>query len=252
MGSGGNTVANGQSYIFTDTTTPTPNTFGATQVGEYLLITANPGAGGAYPIVAAGAPGASNLAIVSASAPPATVGSWIAAAGIGPVPTNPPFLPPGASVQVTINANSKAGADFTMKATSAIPAGSDFTLDTATQALISAPLDLTVKHTFGCDGAGGSCGEAQGIIIVIDSSDNADAAHPTDLTPTRFSGNITCPAFGTSREVPAAAFAVLAAGNPHKLRISVFRDGFVPITQAKGSINVVAGHGWVGFTSPTP
>jgi hypothetical protein len=50
--------------------------------------------------------------------------------------------------------------------------------------------------------------------------------------------------------VPAAAFAVLAAGNPTKLRISVFRDALQPLTNPTNPpnvVSVVAGHGIIKF-----
>jgi hypothetical protein len=263
MGSGGTLAATANPAVFTFTdTTPTPGTFGALHVGNYLI---EPATGRAMPIV--GAAG-SQLAIQAGTGAAAgSVAEWISAAGIGPIAltANPDGSNPGAApeflndtdtVRVTIATSATSGGHFAYQSSGNIPVGDSFSLDAATTTLVQSALNLTTTTPlrFGCDTTGpNACNlqNAQGTIVVIDSTDATSFADETDMgTPARFTGSLTCAAFDTKVDVPEAAFAVLNAGAPTKLRVTVFRVAFEQMVNPappRNTINVIAGHAIVKF-----
>jgi hypothetical protein len=88
--------------------------------------------------------------------------------------------------------------------------------------------------------------------VVIDTSDSATYTSLTDFPgkPVKYRGTLLCSALSGTVSVPAAAIAVLKAAQPTKMRISVFRDTFLP--EAGGAINAVAGHGFVKYQTVGP
>ena len=224
----------------------------AATAGQYVVITGGAGIGTALPIV--NVPAAMTLIVASltGAAPPGTTGAWITAAGLGPVPGAPPpeFIANDETVKVTLTG--ATGTHYGNVATGDIPAGDEFELDDATAAMLTAGIDLnsTTPLMFGCKKTvgGTACPAAQGTIINIQSTDATSFTGPTDMgTPDKYSGNLTCAAFAETVSIPINLLAVLRAGNPTKLRISILRDGFSPVNGMGNSINVVAGHAIVAF-----
>ena len=237
--------------------TPSPAaTFTTAMIGNYLIDTMT---GGAFPVVGANA---TTLAVLGAT--PGAFGPWLLAAGVGPIPAvfdpttgapsgaAPDFLADTDTVKVSLTPG--GGNHFTALTTTDLAVGDSFTLADDTVTLLNSDLDLssTTGLTFGCKTGTAGCAASTGLngtLILIDSTDATTFTGDTDLgTPARYSGNITCGALNTSVTIPAGALAVLKQGNPTRLRISVFRDSFEPLTGTNGNaINVVAGHGFVKF-----
>jgi hypothetical protein len=223
--------------------------------GDYVVVTGGAGAGTALPII--NVPAATTFIVVSLTgqAPAATLGSWITATGLGPTPpapTSPEFIADTDTVKVTLTG--AAGTHYGNVATGDIPAGDAFELDDATTALLAADLNLGSANplVFGCKktlNGNTTCPAAAGTIINIQSTDATSfPGGPTDMgTPDRFTGNLTCAAFAETVSIPTNLLAIIAAGNPTKLRIAVLRDAFSPVSGMGNGINVVAGHAIVAF-----
>jgi hypothetical protein len=240
MGTAGATASAGQAGLYTFMGTGQT----AATAGQYLVLTGGTGAGAAMPIVMVNG---MTLIVAATTAPPTTTGSWITAAGLGPVPGAPPpeFIADSDTVKVTIDGD--ATTHFGDIATGDIPAGDAFELDAATTAMYAGGIDLasTTPLMFGClKGGGGACPTAAGTIINIQTTDATSFASHTDMgTPDRYTGNLTCASFGTEPvSIPTNLLAVLRAGNPTKMRVAVLRAAFSPITGNGNSVNVVAGH----------
>jgi hypothetical protein len=254
MGTAGTTGAGPAAGLFTFMGTGQANA----TAGDYVVVTGGDGAGLAMPIVNVAGATSFVVASLTGAAPPASVGSWITAAGLGPTPpapTSPEFLADDNTVKVTLTG--ATGTHFGNVATGDIQVGDAFEVDDATAGLLAADLNLatTSALVFGCKktAAGNTmCPPAAGIIVNIQSTDATSFTGPTDMgTPDRFTGNLTCAAFAESVSIPANLFAVLAAGNPTKLRISVLRDFFSPVSGNGNGINVVVGHAVVAFQDLT-
>lgn len=250
---------------FTDTSA-TPTTFGALQVGATLV---NATTGAVYPIT--GASGNSLGIFSGTGATVGTLAAWQVVSGTGlPVPLTsgvdgsspgptPDYFADTDTVKFTLATDTGSGAHFNYTSTGDIQVGDSFELDDATATLLGPGsklnLDTTTPITFGCKTTGDhacSLTNAQGTIVVIDATDAV--VSPTDVTgmgkATKYTASLTCAAFDTKVAVPAAAIAILKKANPKKLRISVFRDFFEPLTNSaapRNTINVVAGHGQIKF-----
>lgn len=222
--------------------------------GHYLLVVGGTGAGAAFPIVAASS--GTMLTVVSTlAATPPSVGAWVTAAGIGPIPpipgvapTPPEFLADDDKVKVSL----AGGTDFGAQATGDIEVGKEFELSDATAALFAAKIDLatTAAIEISCKKAGAACPTATGTIVSIDTTDATTFASGSDMgTAVKFTGSLTCAAFDEKVTIPANLWAVLKAGSPTKMRVAVFRSGFSPLqdTVKKNATNVVAGHGIIFF-----
>lgn len=255
-------------YTLTDTS-PAAN-FLAEQVGRWLIVVdpdAAKGAGLVFPIV--GASG-NKLGLQALGAVPLTaLGTYIIAAGIGPVAftANPDGTGLGAAPvflndtdKVSIELAPKTGADLPAFSATDIDVGDAFELDDATKArfMSGTPVDLnsTAALEFGCPS--GKCGTAAGLIVVIDTSDAETYASATDLgKPKKYSASLTCARFDPEPQpsavkvsIPANLIAILKAAHPTKMRVSVFRDNFSSSTA--GNTNIVVGHGIIGFQAVTP
>jgi hypothetical protein len=260
QGTGGSAAAaanNAGMGILTFTDASGATTFGADQVGRYLIVVAGTHAGAAFPIL--GASAGNQLALINAAAiaPPFDVGNYIIAAGIGPVPATsgvdgsglgapPKFLDDDYTVGIDYAGGSGIAA-FNTGATPITP-GQHVKLDAATEGILDTTggktglnLATTTDVTFGIDVA--NSGAAVGTIVFIEASDATNAG-PNDLgTNGRYRGSLTVAAFAPTVVVKKEHLNVLGHMNPKKLRISVFREGFA---QPPG-LNVVVGHGVVKF-----
>jgi hypothetical protein len=179
-------------------------------------------------------------------------------AGLGPNPAGN-SLPSGYlenddSLTITLT----AGGDGHFESFSRLvgDAGDAFTLDTASQAMITGiPTDGT-SFTIGCDGAGGSCGTAISSILTITTTDGAIAGVPPDHMPPPSLGQVVvrCVQIGaTSITVPAEASSFLSGSGATRIQTMFSRVALQNGSNAgapEASYTLDAGHGVIGYTTP--
>jgi hypothetical protein len=242
-------------------------TFDVNAIGRYLVVMApfpmGEGANGVAPIVAVA--GADTVVIFSPGAKTTTAavaGNWAALAAVGPSPVpdlnmngmaddNPNTFGDDQDLKITFKAGAGSHfADFeaSFPATGGIKGPGDaFTLDTASQAVITnIPVDGS-EFTIGCDGAGGTCGTATGSILVITTTDTMPGASPIDMPlPTNQRITIRCVAIGAKKfTVPAKASEYIMKSNAKRIQASFIRGNLSP----QGKVNVIAAHSVVGITN---
>jgi hypothetical protein len=254
------------SALLTFATTPVPAFTDAQVLGNYVNVQGAPGPNvGTFPILAR--QGATSLVVgnpaaASTGATPIT-GGFAVIAGVGPNPAIPVADASGPLPGVledddnlTVVFTPKTGADFPAF-TASFPTGgaaNDFELDTASKATISAiPTDGTA-FTVGCDPANGcGSGSATGQILVINTTDTAPSASPVDFpAPTTKRVVVQCTKIGgTSITVPAEASAFLMSSGAKRIQAIFLRVALPSSTPALPTgVNVVTGHGIIGFTTP--
>lgn len=237
--------------------TITGATFTMADVGRYVTIAGetNPANTGAFPVVALGAaPGSLVIANpVAVTDPTSFMATWSVIAGLGPVPNGPDPIGNDDTISVAITPG--GGNHFHFGAmTMNISAGDEFTLDMASQARItSMPLDGS-GATLSCNGAGGTCGMALGMIVLVQTTDANVTGLPPFVFPgpTQKMGLVRCAMVGAqSVTVPASAMDIIKDANPTRVRTIVLRVGFAFDGNPDGTnpVTVVAGHSVVGFTT---
>ena len=237
-------------------------------IGRHLRVSGDgehPGNDGSFPIVAV--PGPTSAVVVNAAAAAgefAASYTVVAGAGAAGLPLDSPRDPVRDDDQVTIGIVPGGRMDFDFPDTAPIDAGDAFTLDAASDAILSAiPVDGSA-FSIGCSGEGGACGEAFASIIQLETTDgDTDGAPPFALPPpVDKKVIISCASLGASGrvDVPAAATALLRAADraspTTRVRVAFMRDGFQaasnPPPLPPNPVRIVAGHQIVGFTDRSP
>jgi hypothetical protein len=130
--------------------------------------------------------------------------------------------------------------------------GSAFTLDTATEALITdLPLDGS-EFTVACSGDGGDCGQAMATAIRIVTSDGPipPGFPPFVLPPANEKMvRVSCLVLGGSVTVPAEASAFIASSGATRVRAAFVRANQVAFRNADTDLQLLGGHMRVGFTN---
>lgn len=236
------------------------------EVGRYLVLTGAATAqnNGAFPIVAAPAP---NTVVFINPTPGAGAevlpagATFTTIAGAGPIPGNPGSLDDDDELAVTLTQGGDGDFEtFTKNFSAAIGGvGDDFTLDTASQGLMTAiPTDGSA-FTLGCDGAGGAgCGSgtAIGSLVAISTTDTPTAGlAPYSMPPvTTTQTYLRCSIIGSGHvDVPAAASAYLMSSGATRIQATFLRANLQTAGntgQVVANTNIVAGHTYAGFTNP--
>jgi hypothetical protein len=235
------------------------------EIGRYLnvsgaLTAAN---NGAFPIVAAAPPNTVVFVNPNPAGMPETLpgaATFISIAGAGPIPgTNDPgFLEDDDELTVTLTTGGDGDFEtFTRTFTAAGGGvGDDFTLDTASDALIrDIPVDGSA-FSLSCEGTGGTCNTAIGGVLTLTTTDAPTAGLPPFVMPppTTKQVRIRCAVIGSSTvEVTALASAYLMTAGATRIQASFLRanlqtagnSGPVPADS-----NIVAGHAIAGYTNP--
>ena len=235
-------------------------------VGRQLRIAgdgARPANDGAFPILAV--PGPSSAVVANAAAAAGEFSAdytVVAGAGAAGIPFDSEQDPVGDDDQVVIGIEPGGEMEFDFPDTAPIDAGDAFTLDAASDAILSAiPID-GAPFSLGCSGEGGSCGEAFASIVQLETTDGDTGGISRFALPAAVDKKvvISCATLGASGrvELPAGATELLrAAGEATpitRVRVAFMRDGFQLATNSPplpaNPVRVVAGHQIVGFTDP--
>jgi hypothetical protein len=222
--------------------------------GSYLNISGatNAANNGAFPILARLS--ATSLLILNtrptAGAEVLAGGMYAVVSGIGPNParqTEPFWMDNDAKVTVTITGTDDTHlGDLTAEVANV---GDSFTLSEASP-IADIPMDGSA-FTIGC--ADGACpsGSAAGSILNIVTTDGDTTGVPAPLMPPIKEGGkrvqVRCAQLGaaaTSITVPAAYSAYLMNSGATRIQASFLRSGLAQ----ESTVNVVAGHGVVGYT----
>jgi hypothetical protein len=257
-GTGGNGIPPGAALVMI-----TGKDFSTADQGRYLSL-GGLGAGnnGDFPIIMFTNVPANGVIIGNpgAQAEAGVNGQYVVVAGAGPIPPADPANPfdwlhddDGLTVQFTPGAGSHFAA-FTKSFAPGGGIGDAFTLDDASASRITnVPADGTAFF-ISCDGAdgndtSGACGTATGSILTVSTSDGDVTGLPDFFMPALVTKrvSVTCTSLGNdhSLEVGTDIAALIDASDPTRIRTTYLRSN---LTQS-GSINIVAGHGIVGFTT---
>jgi hypothetical protein len=235
-------------------------------VGRHLRISGDgerPANDGAFPIVAV--PGPDQAVVVN---PAASAGDFtadytvVAGGGAAGLPLDAPNDPVRDQDQIVIGIEPGGEMHFDFPDTAAIDAGDAFTLDSASDAILSAiPIDGE-PFSLGCSGEGGSCGEAFASIVQLETTDGDTGGASPFALPAAVDRKviISCATLGEIGrvDVPAGAAALLRAADQAtsitRVRVAFMRDGFQLATNPPplpaNPVRIVAGHQVVGFTDP--
>lgn len=249
MGTGGDIqVLDPKNGIFTLTNAAV--TFGADEVGRFLVVqgASVPTNNGQFPIVMA--MGDNTIAFRNpqpgAAEELGTSANYLTLAGFGPA-GSPQGLPDDSTVTFALTAGGDGDLeDFTQT----VDVGDSFTLDTASQALISdLPVDGS-EFVIGCDGEGGECGTAAASLINIFASDGDTSQLPPFVLPPPQTKavQIFCVFLAGRATVPPEASAYLQSSGATRMRAVFVRANNMLFTQAKADMQVAAGHAVAGFT----
>lgn len=227
-------------------------TFGADEVGRFVVISGSATASnnGQFPIV--GANGDNTIVYMNpkpgAAEEAGTAATYLTLAGFGPAGQNEPVAN---DAQVTFEFTG-GGEGHVGDFTRTLDIGDDFTLDTASAALLSdLPLDGS-EFTIGCAGEGGECGTSMASILNIITT---DATIPPGLPPVVLpppetkAVQVFCIFLSGSATVPAEASQYIADSGATRIRSVFVRATPVQFTQDQVEILVAAGHAQAGFTN---
>ena len=225
-------------------------TFGEDEVGRFVMINGSAEAAnnGMFPIVMA--PDANTIAYLNpnAVAEETTAATYLTAAGFGPAGQNEPI---DNEADVTFDFTG-GGAGHVGDFSRTIDIGDSFTLDTASEALLSdIPLDGS-EFTIGCAGEGGTCNAAMASIVNIQTTDAPipPGAPPVLLPPpVEKSVQVFCIFLSGSATVPAEASQYLADSGATRVRTTFVRANPLTFTQGNTDMLVIAGHTQAGFTT---
>ncbi len=231
--------------------------FTAADVGRYLRVVGGPSPNhGAFPIVAVN--GGAALVLNPAASSTSFDADVVVLVGAGPVPGNQAEVFDGA---ITVGIEPGGASAFDFPDTPPVTPGNPFQPDDATKAILAAiPVDGSAV-TFGCSGTGGDCGDAQGTVIRISSTDGSVAGlSPFAMPPpAQKQVEIQCAILDDGPvTIPAAAMALLeeahAASPITRIRTAFMREGvFIaenPAPAPPNPVFVLAGRGILGFTTP--
>jgi hypothetical protein len=235
-------------------------------IGRQLRIAGDgdrPGNDGRFPILAVPGPSAAVVSNAAAAAGQfAASYTVVAGAGAAGLPLDSPRDPVRDDDQVVVGIEPGGGMDFDFADTAPIEAGDAFTLDAASDAILSAiPVDGSA-FSIGCSGEGGDCGEAFVSIVQLETTDGDTAGAPPFALPPAADRKVIigCATLGASGrvDVPAQAAALLRdahrASPITRVRVAFMRDGFQaasnPPPLPPNPVRIVAGHQIVGFTDP--
>lgn len=227
-------------------------TFGAAQVGRLLHVmgTTNASNSGDFPIVAAdgdhtivfqnGTPGA--------DAEATTPGEYITLAGVGPLGQT---FPLGDDDMVGFKLTSGGAGDLA-DFDRTLDVGNAFTLDTASQTLLSAiPTDGT-EFTLSCMGEGGDCGASQATVVVIDTTDGSIEGLPPFIMPPPETKavSIICTFLAGSATVKAEASQYLMDSGATRIRAIFGRVNSSTPVVPNAAITLATGVSTMGTTDP--
>jgi hypothetical protein len=208
-------------YSLTDTGV----TFGTDQVGRHLEIAGatTPTNNGVFPIV--GADG-DNTVLFLNQAPGeeelATSASYQTVVGLGPSGMDNP-MQNDIAVEFSLTANEDAPIE-SFTATVVVPRA--FTLDTASQGMLSnIPLD-GLAFTVGCQGEGGDCGTAlaASVLQIVTTDGDVTGLPPNVMPPPETKGLIAlCIVPSGSVTFPAEASAILEASGATRVQAAYAR-----------------------------
>jgi hypothetical protein len=235
------------------------------EVGRYIVISGAATAtnNGAFPIVGAssGIPASIVYANPNGAAEvlPAAA-TYLSLAGAGPIPgaADPGFLEDDDVVTVALTSGGDGDFESYTKTFTAAGGGigDDFTLDTASQALITdLPVDGSA-FSLGCAGAGGTCNTAIGSVLTITTTDSPTAGLPPYVLPppTTMQVRIRCAAIGSGQiDVSAAASAFLMTSGATRVQASFLRGNLLTAGNTgpvPANTNIVAGHAIAGYSNP--
>lgn len=230
-------------------------TFGQDEVGRLVKIAGASQAdnNGVFPVVAVDGDNTIHYQNPAAVEELAMAGNYSTHAGFGPSFASDP-IGDDYSVTVALTAGGEGKLeDFSTN----IEFGNSFSLDTASQALISnLPMDGS-EFTIGCDGEGGDCGAAMATALNIEATDGV--IEPT-LQLNGEEGGLPPPATKYVRvfcllligrvTVPAEASAYLASSGATRVRAFFVRAESTEEIQKDGEVTLIMGHGIGGFTDP--
>lgn len=242
----------GTAMVTLGTATP----FSAADVGRYVSLTGaiNPANNGNFPVVNVVGPSAAVIVNPAAVTEPMPYAStYTVVAGAGPVPTSPiDAIDEDDMISVSIT---PGGGGHIMFPPQSFPAGDSFTLNTASQGVITNVPTNGTGFTLSCTGAGGACNSALGTIVLVTTTDAPVAGAPDYYFPAPQNklAVVRCALIGASTvNVPDAAMAVVPMANPTRIRVTYTRVGFALTGNPDGTnpTNIVGGHTVMGFTTP--
>ncbi len=230
-------------------------TFGADQVGRTVKIAGATDprfAAGLFPIVDNAGGGDHVLRFVGVPGitddEPGTAATYQVLAGFGPALQTDP-VPDDARAQLAVTAGGDGKfTDFDLD----VEFGDAFTLDDATDAILSdVPLDGSA-FSFSCDGTGGECNlaMANGALITTTDTPPPGGLPPFVLPPpTTKAVQVTCLQPGGGKiNVSAGASAYLMNSGATRIRSTYVRANVLSETQAEATLDLGAGHAIAGFT----
>jgi hypothetical protein len=199
---------------------------------------------------------ANTVALAIGGTPPTvvTAGSFatVAGGGINPaLTTDPGQMSDAAQVTVTLDATATGSQNHVGNFTTTISnVGDDFAISDATANLMRAiPLNGSA-FTIGC----ATCGTALGSVLsIVTTNAPVSASDPFAFPrPTSKRVQILCAEVSaTSITVPANFSALLMTSGATRIQTTFMRQALSqPTTNPNTSVNVVAGHAIVGFTTP--
>ena len=181
-----------------------------------------------------------------------TSASYRIRAGLGPSGQSDPMA---SDDSLTIDLTAGGEGDFDSFSYTLADVADDFTLDTASQEVISnIPMDGS-SFTFSCAGEGGTCNTALGSGVQIFTSDgplDEVANDPPYILPTPVEKSIfvNCTFLAPTVTVPAEVSAYLQSSGATRILTNFVRVNAASVPQASGTIGVLGGHSVFGVTEP--
>ena len=231
-------------------------TFGADEVGRHVEISgaAAPENNGTLAIATADANTITYVNPQPGAGDEATTGAqYRIVAGLGPSGQPDPMVANDAALTVDFTAGGEG--DFDTFSYTLADFADGFTLDTASQALLSSiPLDGS-EFTVSCAGEGGDCGNGLGSGIQIFTTDapiDESNAQPPFILPPPVARSVlvSCTFLSPQVTVPAEASAFIESSGATRILARFVRVNASAVPQAGGTIQVLGGQTAFGITQP--
>jgi hypothetical protein len=168
----------------------------------------------------------------------------------------PPYFPAGEHMMVMLTPSGDNEVPSFSETINGNGIGDAFMLDTASQGTIHAIPTNGTAFTLGCDGSGGTCGNADVSTVLIQTTDSAlfdPNSLPFDPPINNLRVVARCATAGAGHiTIPANVDAYLASSGATWIQATFLRSAIRSGTASGAHHDVLAGHGIAGFTMAPP